>query len=64
VLSSLPSGVTELGCHPGAEPEMGSSYAIERLRELEVLCDPRVRAAVEAEGIELRSFEGLRDTLR
>jgi predicted glycoside hydrolase/deacetylase ChbG (UPF0249 family) len=64
VLSSLPSGVTELGCHPGAEPEMGSSYAIERLRELEVLCDPRVRAAVQAEGVELRSFEGFRDTLR
>ena len=60
VLSSLPPGVTELGCHPASEPEAESSYAAERVQELEVLCDPRVQAAVQAEGIELRSFAGLR----
>ncbi len=59
LLSSLPEGITELGCHPAAEPETGSSYSAERPEELRVLCDPRVRAAVEAEGIELRSFTGL-----
>ena len=59
LLSSLPPGVSELACHPAAEPEEGSSYAAERPRELEVLCDPRVEAAVRAEGVELRSFEGL-----
>ena len=64
VLSSLPPGVSELGCHPGAEPETGSTYAVERPRELEALCDPRVRSAVRAEGIELRSFADLRDALR
>jgi len=59
VLSSLPPGVTELGCHPASEPEAESGYAAERVQELEVLCDPRVQAAVKAEGIELRSFAGL-----
>ncbi len=63
VLSTLPSGVTELGCHPAAEPELSSSYATERPEELRVLCDPRIRAAVEAEGIELRSFRGLSEPL-
>ena len=28
LLSSLPEGVTELGCHPAAEPEEGSSYSV------------------------------------
>jgi predicted glycoside hydrolase/deacetylase ChbG (UPF0249 family) len=41
------------------EPEEESTYSTERPRELEALCDPRVRAAVQAEGIELRSFAGL-----
>ncbi len=61
VLSCLPTGVTELGCHPASEPEPGSSYAMERLEELRVLCDPGVREAVHAEGIELRSFDGISD---
>jgi predicted glycoside hydrolase/deacetylase ChbG (UPF0249 family) len=59
VLSSLPEGVTELGCHPAAEPVEGSSYSSERPLELEALCDSRVRAAVKSEDIELRSFEAL-----
>jgi predicted glycoside hydrolase/deacetylase ChbG (UPF0249 family) len=56
LLSSLLPGVTELGCHPAAEPELGSSYATERPQELRVLCDPRVQTAIKAETIELRSF--------
>ena len=51
--------MTELGCHPASEPEEGSSYSSERPVELEALCDPRVKVAVEDEGIELRSFESL-----
>jgi predicted glycoside hydrolase/deacetylase ChbG (UPF0249 family) len=62
VLSSLPPGVTELGCHPASEPEVESSYAAERVEELSVLCDPRVQAAVQAEGIGLRSFASLGDS--
>ena len=53
---ALPPGVTELGCHPGDDPELDSSYRLERRREVETLCDPRVRAALAAERIELRSF--------
>lgn len=59
LLESLPAGVTELSCHPSVEGASESSYARERPQELETLCDPRVRAAIEAEGIELRSFAGL-----
>jgi predicted glycoside hydrolase/deacetylase ChbG (UPF0249 family) len=56
ILRSLPAGVTELGCHPAAEPELESSYAHERPLELAVLCDARVADAVSAQGIELCSF--------
>lgn len=56
ILAELPSGITELGCHPGEGAPPDSTYGSERKRELEVLCDPRVIAAVAAQGIELRSF--------
>lgn len=59
LVASLPDGVTELGCHPARVPEIESSYAAERVAELAVLCDPRVRAAIADEGIELQSFAGL-----
>jgi chitin disaccharide deacetylase len=59
LLSSLPEGVTELGCHPASEPEADSSYSSERPLELEVLCDSRAKAAVKSEDIELVSFEAL-----
>jgi predicted glycoside hydrolase/deacetylase ChbG (UPF0249 family) len=56
LLSSLTEGVTEIGCHPAAEADEGSTYSSERPAELEVLCDSRVKAAVQEEGIALRSF--------
>ena len=52
----LPPGITELGCHPGADAGLDSVYRAERLREVKTLCDPSVRAALEAGGIELISF--------
>jgi predicted glycoside hydrolase/deacetylase ChbG (UPF0249 family) len=58
-IEQLPVGVTELGCHPAAAAEGESVYDVERVRELETLCDPRVRAAIEREGISLRSFADL-----
>jgi predicted glycoside hydrolase/deacetylase ChbG (UPF0249 family) len=61
VIDSLPAGVTELGCHPSAEPELESSYARERPLELAVLCDPRATTAVTAHEIELCSFADLPD---
>lgn len=56
ILSSVPAGWTELGCHPGLGMREESSYGREREVEVQALCDPRVREAIETEGIELRSF--------
>jgi predicted glycoside hydrolase/deacetylase ChbG (UPF0249 family) len=56
LISSLPAGWTELGCHPGLQMGDESSYGDERERELRTLCDPRVREAIEREGVALRSF--------
>jgi chitin disaccharide deacetylase len=60
LIEALPAGWTELGCHPGLGVGAAeSSYAAERERELRVLCDPRVEAAIERAGVELRSFAQL-----
>jgi predicted glycoside hydrolase/deacetylase ChbG (UPF0249 family) len=59
LLTALPPGLTELACHPGDGCDVDSMYREERAREAETLCDPRVRAAVVAEGIVLRSFREL-----
>jgi predicted glycoside hydrolase/deacetylase ChbG (UPF0249 family) len=56
LIASLPEGWTELGCHPGLGVDAESSYGPEREREICALCDLRVRAAIEDENIELRSF--------
>jgi chitin disaccharide deacetylase len=58
ILNDLPSGVTELGCHPGLDNDLQTMYGAERAREVEVLCDPQVRTALPAMGIELCSFHG------
>jgi len=57
LLSSLEPGVTEVGCHPGRGDDHGSSYGEERSQEVDVLCDPRVRAFLDSEGIALVSFD-------
>jgi chitin disaccharide deacetylase len=59
IITSLPPGTTELGCHPGEVTDLESTYRDERPREIEALCDPRVRAAIAAAGIELCSFSEL-----
>ena len=59
VIESLPDGVTELGCHPADADDHETMYGRERLREVETLCDPRVRRALEREGVALRSFSDL-----
>jgi predicted glycoside hydrolase/deacetylase ChbG (UPF0249 family) len=56
ILRELPRGVTELGCHPGDGSDLDSAYRDERAQEVRVLCDPRVRDALPALDIELRSF--------
>ena len=60
ILRDLEPGVTELACHPGEGTDVDSVYREEREDELRILCDPRVREAIEHEGIQLRSFAGLR----
>ena len=59
LIEALPPGGTELGCHPGRGADTGSPYEAERERELGALCDPRVAAAIERAGVELRSFAQL-----
>lgn len=56
ILKALPRGFTELACHPGRADGLESAYGAERAREVQALCDPRVRAAIVAQRIELRSF--------
>jgi predicted glycoside hydrolase/deacetylase ChbG (UPF0249 family) len=61
LIESLSPGWTELGCHPGIGGDAQSSYASERQREAQALCDPQVKAALERGEIRLRSFAQLSD---
>jgi predicted glycoside hydrolase/deacetylase ChbG (UPF0249 family) len=56
IVAGLPDGITELGCHPGLDGALDSSYRLERLREVETLCDPRVRSALARAQVQLRGF--------
>jgi chitin disaccharide deacetylase len=56
IIRALAPGVTELACHPGIGADTGSTYDREREDEVAVLCDPRVTATLEREGVQLRSF--------
>lgn len=61
-VGDIGEGTTELGCHPGepdAELERTSAYAALRITELATLTDPRVRAAVERNGIALATYAEL-----
>jgi chitin disaccharide deacetylase len=59
ILTDLPPGLTELGCHPGRGIGTESSYASERSTEVDVLSNDRVRTHLGAEGIDLLSFGDL-----
>ena len=59
ILAELLPGITELGCHPGEGNDLISMYRDERTEELKTLCNSQVRAAIAAEGIELRSFHSI-----
>jgi predicted glycoside hydrolase/deacetylase ChbG (UPF0249 family) len=59
MLKALPSGITEMGCHPGFADGLESMYSNERVQEVQVLCDPRVREVIDVEGIELCSFRSI-----
>jgi predicted glycoside hydrolase/deacetylase ChbG (UPF0249 family) len=54
------AGTTELSCHPGYfDPGVPSDYALERVAELRTLCDPRISAELEAQGITRLGFHEL-----
>jgi predicted glycoside hydrolase/deacetylase ChbG (UPF0249 family) len=59
ILKALPPGCSELSCHPGLGNDLNSVYRTERAKEVKVLCDPRIRDVLMAEGIKLRSFAEL-----
>jgi predicted glycoside hydrolase/deacetylase ChbG (UPF0249 family) len=60
-VSSLAEGTTELMCHPGHPPrEIRSSYAAQRTVELATLTSDAARRALEASGVFLTTFAGLR----
>ena len=59
ILTTLPEGTTELGCHPGLRRDAPGMYVVEREQEVQVLCDRQVRATIQAERIELISFRGV-----
>jgi chitin disaccharide deacetylase len=56
ILAELPPGWTELGCHPALRDDFDTMYRRERAREVSVLCDPRIREAIEVSGISLGTF--------
>jgi predicted glycoside hydrolase/deacetylase ChbG (UPF0249 family) len=56
ILTDLPPGLTELGCHPGRGIGTEWSYGSERSTEVDVLSHDRVRTHLSAEGIDLLSF--------
>lgn len=64
LLAALPAGVTELMCHPGlVDPDLCrlDRYRHERVRELRWLCDARVTALLDREGISVVSFAQARE---
>jgi len=59
ILDAAGPGATEVMCHPGRVDELlraGSSYTEPREREIEVLCNPAVAAAVRRGGFRLATF--------
>jgi predicted glycoside hydrolase/deacetylase ChbG (UPF0249 family) len=56
LLGELRPGITELCCHPGEDAQLDSTYCRERFQEVEVLCRPEIREAIETHGIRLVTF--------
>ena len=52
----LPAGITEMGCHPGRDSRLHSTYCYERIAELTALCSPLVRKAMTTHNIILRGY--------
>jgi predicted glycoside hydrolase/deacetylase ChbG (UPF0249 family) len=62
IVSNLPDGTTELMCHAGYVDDAfanESVYNYQRERELKILTDPSIKAAIQANHIELITFADL-----
>ena len=55
-IDGLADPVTEIACHPAAAVDFDMMYAAERLTELATLCDPRIREAIDRNGVTLCGF--------
>jgi predicted glycoside hydrolase/deacetylase ChbG (UPF0249 family) len=56
IVAALPFGCTELGCHPGFAGDLKTMYSTQRAQEVDVLCDPRLRCALDTLNVKLCSF--------
>jgi predicted glycoside hydrolase/deacetylase ChbG (UPF0249 family) len=62
IIDNAPEGTSELMCHPGRVDEAfarESVYNFQRERELQILTDPSIKAALEAQAIQLITFADL-----
>lgn len=62
IINNLPDGTSEVMCHPGYIDETfvkESSYNRQREREFNILTDPSIREAIQANGISLITFAEL-----
>jgi predicted glycoside hydrolase/deacetylase ChbG (UPF0249 family) len=61
-IQDLPDGTTEIMCHPGYVDDAFASESVynrQRERELTILTDPTIKAAIESNGIRLITFAEL-----
>ena len=62
IIANMPDGVNELMCHPGHVDDAfakESIYNFQRERELKILTDPGIEAAIASNGIELIGFSNI-----
>ena len=55
----LTEEITELACHPGINDDIQTMYKMERKKEVNTLCDARIKETIANSNIELCSFEGI-----
>jgi predicted glycoside hydrolase/deacetylase ChbG (UPF0249 family) len=60
IIENLATGWTEICCHPGNGEPLDSMYVAERAIEVQTLCDPSVREAIERKGVQLASYRDYR----
>jgi predicted glycoside hydrolase/deacetylase ChbG (UPF0249 family) len=62
IINNVLEGISEIMCHPGyveADFAKESVYNLQREKELKILTDPEIKAAIEAQGIQLITFADL-----